>query len=579
MNGHPASGESNGFRAEQHVKTLLLLLLATLLLVVVIMAAVPPVSRDALTHHLAVPKLYLRHGGIVELPDIPFSYYPMAIDMLYLLPLALGSDIAPKYIHFAFALLTAALIWSYLKNQLGGVYGLLGALLFLSLPVIVKLSITVYVDLGLIFFSTGALLLLLRWMDSGLRPRCLFFAAVVCGLCLGTKYNGLVTFFILSCFVPLIYISGRRIEWSESDSAATESHSPPVTRKPLAMRASGCAILFIALALAVFSPWMIRNYAWTKNPLYPLFGSIFASESNVSGPESEEGEVSRRPFGHFMIRKHIYREPFWWTMLIPVRIFFQGQDDNPRLFDGRMNPYLFFLPLAAFLLLCKASRIQRVHMRFLLLFTVIYLWIAFFKTDMRIRYIAPIIPPLVILSVFGLHRLVEGIRSLSNNAGRKAAGIAFSVGLILLMTLNGLYAADLFRRVQSLDYLAGRVSRGEYIRQRRPEYAVMQYANRQTPDTSRILGLFLGNRRYYSEREMQFGNNLLLDITRRAGSAEDISSELKKKGFTHLMIGYRLFNEWYGKQLDAADRSKLQYFLDHTARRLTSMDGHGLFAL
>ncbi len=46
---------------------LLLLLLAGVILVVVLMASVPPVSRDALVQHLAVPRLYLRHGGIYEI--------------------------------------------------------------------------------------------------------------------------------------------------------------------------------------------------------------------------------------------------------------------------------------------------------------------------------------------------------------------------------------------------------------------------------------------------------------------------------------------------------------------------------
>ena len=69
------------------------------------MAAVPPVSRDALTHHLAVPKLYLHYGGMVEIPAIVFSYYPMNLDLLYLLPLYFGNDILPKFIHFTFALL------------------------------------------------------------------------------------------------------------------------------------------------------------------------------------------------------------------------------------------------------------------------------------------------------------------------------------------------------------------------------------------------------------------------------------------------------------------------------------------
>ena len=57
---------------------------------IVILASVPPISRDALVHHLAVPKLYLRHGAIHEIPFMVFSYYPMNLDMLYLAALRLG---------------------------------------------------------------------------------------------------------------------------------------------------------------------------------------------------------------------------------------------------------------------------------------------------------------------------------------------------------------------------------------------------------------------------------------------------------------------------------------------------------
>ena len=113
--------------------------LALLIVAIVILSWVPPVSRDALTHHIAVPKLYLQHGGIYEIPSIVFSYYPMNLDLLYMIPLYFGNDIAPKYIHFLFALLTAVLIFYYLQKRLGSQWGLFGALFFLSLPLIVKL--------------------------------------------------------------------------------------------------------------------------------------------------------------------------------------------------------------------------------------------------------------------------------------------------------------------------------------------------------------------------------------------------------------------------------------------------------
>ena len=141
------------FKRHTFLNFLLAGILALLIVSIIILSWVPPVSRDALTHHLAVPKLYLKHGGVYEIPSIKFSYYPMNLDLLYLVPLYFGNDIIPKYIHFMFALLTGWLIYSYLRKKLDTGWALLGALFFLSLPIIVKLSITVYVDLGLVFFQ------------------------------------------------------------------------------------------------------------------------------------------------------------------------------------------------------------------------------------------------------------------------------------------------------------------------------------------------------------------------------------------------------------------------------------------
>ena len=151
------------------MKALFAVLLAVIVISILILAYVPPVSRDALIHHLALPKLYLKHGGIYEIPAAPFSYYPMNLDLLYMIPLYFGNDIIAKYIHFVFALLTAIFIFRYLRRRLDDVYALLGVVLFLSLPIIVKLSITVYVDLGLIFFSTAALFSLFKWMNNNFK--------------------------------------------------------------------------------------------------------------------------------------------------------------------------------------------------------------------------------------------------------------------------------------------------------------------------------------------------------------------------------------------------------------------------
>jgi 4-amino-4-deoxy-L-arabinose transferase-like glycosyltransferase len=562
---------------------LLALGLLGLLAAIIVLASVPPVDRDALTHHLAVPKLYLRQGGIYEIPEIPFSYYPMNLDLIYLAALHLGSDIAPKYIHAAFGLLTAWILYGYLRRRLQSTaYGLLGCLLFLSVPVVVKLSITVYVDLGLIFFSTAALLQLFRWAASGFQMRHLLLSGVWTGLCLGTKYNGMLCAFLLGLIVLILPARA-------TGEAAGAAHVPWAKHgKPSTWRALGYAAVFTAVALTVFSPWMIRNYIWTGNPVYPMAESLLGP--NTGRPSTETAEVgsdhaaeenSGSGMNHFVLRTVGYGESLVEILLIPLRVFFQGVDDNPKYFDGRLNPYLLIFPLAA---LALAGRRRRpaawiLEQQVLAGFALVYLLLGFLLTDMRVRYIAPIIPPLVLLAVFGIYGLLSAVRNSRVGWIRRCGAVAIFAGLGGLLVLNGAYLRELMDRVQPFGYLTGKVSRDEYIQNHRPEYAVHTYINRHLDDGSRILCLFTGNRIYYSDREMVCDPDMFRSIIRSAPSSQAAMNALKQRGVTHLFLQGNIFNYWAASQFNGRASEVLEHFFKRNLDSLYQAHGFYLFRL
>jgi len=126
----------------------------------------PPISRDALIHHLAVPKLWLKHGGLFEMPWAEYSYYPMYINLLYFVCLYFKNDIVPKFIHFGFGLGTGWLIYLYLKQKFSSNWALLGMVIFLTAPIVVWLSTSAYIDLGMTFFTTASVLAFVKWRDS-----------------------------------------------------------------------------------------------------------------------------------------------------------------------------------------------------------------------------------------------------------------------------------------------------------------------------------------------------------------------------------------------------------------------------
>jgi 4-amino-4-deoxy-L-arabinose transferase-like glycosyltransferase len=543
----------------RHPEGFLLVLLGLLILCIIILSLVPPVAKDELIHHLAVPKLYLKHGGMYEIPFMPFSYYPMNLDMLYLIPLYFGNDIIPKFIHFGFALLTAGLLFWYLKRRVGLGYALFGVVFFLSIPIIVKLSISAYVDLGVLFFSFASLLLLLKWVESGLQRKFLILAAVIAGLAMGTKYNGMVTTVLLTLFVPILY--SRKGKGNFFGSALH-------------------GLLFLSIALLVFSPWMARDYSWKKNPIYPLYDYKFnPQKSQGSGEDQGRNESINGGLGVFVIRQGIYHEPWWEIALVPIRIFLEGQDGSAKYFDGKLNPFLLFLSVFAFWRIREEEEEVRKEKKAMLAFVVLFFTIAFFTSDLRIRYIAPMIPVLVVLSVMGADKLHRAIGKVKNAKRKDIFFAVLVVALASALAYNGQYVVDQFKEVEPLEYIAGKISRDEYLNRHRPEYAAMSFINHYLPQDAKVMLIFLGSRGYYCDRSYVYGDEALGPVFLGSGNAEEMYSKLKSMGITHLLIYDRLFGRWVRDNLKDRAEKTLKPFFSNYGKLVYSQTGFSIFAL
>ena len=232
---------------------------SAILLVECLLGLLPPTSRDELTHHLAIPKLYADAGRIVEVPVAPYAYYPMLVDMLYTPWVYWGYDFVPKWIHALYGALTGLLLYAYLGWRMNGLYGLLGAFFFLSTPVILRLSHWGYIDLGITFYTTAALLLLLRWRENRNALSALALAGLSLGFALATKPNGLVAALIIVMLFAWVLAK------------------PP--RKSLFASMQETA-LFGALTLLPFLPWLLKNWWQTGNPFYPFFPGWFQREGH-----------------------------------------------------------------------------------------------------------------------------------------------------------------------------------------------------------------------------------------------------------------------------------------------------------
>jgi hypothetical protein len=282
---------------------------------------------------------------------------------------------------------------------------------------------------------------------------------------------------------------------------------------------------------------------------------------------------------HFAIRKIIYKEQWWEIALIPLRIFFQGEDDDPKLFDGRLNPFLLFLPIVAFFNFRRDSRKLRREKLILLIFSILYVLYTFIQTDMRIRYIAPVIPPLVILAVMGLRTSVIIIQDRWAGTKRRLAFGLAAAAVFFLFTLNTRYLVAQFHYVKPMSYLSGELQRDDYITRYRGEYPAIQFINRQLPTTAQLLALGLGNRIYYSDRRMNCDPDFFKNAIAAALSADSLADILRSRGYSHLLIRQQYFQRFIFDHMSDEKRAIYAHFMKTRTEALFNGEGYQVFEI
>jgi hypothetical protein len=501
-----------------------------ILVVEIILCLVPPTARDELTHHLAIPKLYAQAGQIIEVPMAPYAYYPMLLDMLYTPWVYWGYDSVPKLIHGLFGFLTGLSLYAYLSRRMNAVYGLLGFFFFISVPSVLRLSHWAYVDLGTTFYTTAALLCMLRWHEEKGRGRWLLMAALSAGFAVATKPNGFVAWLLL--FFLFAWLSVRKNE---------QAHD----------RIFSECILFAVVGALPFLPWLAKNWLQTGNPFFPLLGGFFAAKTGVGG-----NDASYVSLGVFAKRELLYGESWWQITTLPLRLFFFGRDDDPQYFDGVLGPSLILLLPWAF----KGKWLE--EKKLLMSFALLFFLYALFLVDLRARYVLPIVPPMVILFTYGVFNVYLRI---------KQPAYLFAV-LFGFAACNSYYLWRYFQDVAPLGYVIGRETREAYLARALPEYPAFRYVNRELSPATKIYLLFVGRRVYHCEREyFHDGGDLpgfLLRTIREAKDPVDIARQLKAKRLTHLLVRDELLIRFLHDNLDVP-RQRL--WADFTTHHLTSL--------
>lgn len=507
------------------------------------LALMPPSVRDELIQHLALPSLYARNGSIIEVPFMGFSYLPQNIALLYLIPIGLGSDIAPRLMHLGFSVLTALSIYQFIRPKAGANLALLGFAAYLATPVVLNLSRMAYVDGGAVFFSTLSLIAALRFHENNGKGW-LIYSALSMGFALGAKYTILPAFLFIGAFIAWSACkkSGRSAEGMKS------------------------GVIYALLALALLSPWLARNALWKGNPFYPLYQPAPASAASVGKTPSPGAMQLSENMAPIAKRLVLYNEGAFDVALIPLRIFFEGKDNSIERFDGVFNPvYLFLIPLAFFI---RKDR----DAKWLGLFASLFFLTALLTVDLVIRYLLPAVPAVVILVVLGFRNLkeVRGLRPLI---------VTF---VMAIFAYDALYTWGLYKAHRPFDYISGKVTRAGYLEAVLPDYKAVSYANSHLPQSARVMLLLAGERGYYWERDYFYtdrAGTTIKAIIRDGGGATGFKSAMEGRGVTHLFINDKVMSGFVNNNLDGSERAVLvDFFRDH-AELLHSSNGFSIYRI
>ena len=531
-------------------KASLFFLLAATAAIALIGALTPPLNYDTLSYHLGVPKLYICHHRIIYLPHQVYSNFPFTVEMLFCLSLLLKGDILAKLIHLSFGLLTVGAIYCFSRRYFNHKIALLAAAIFYNIPLVGFLSTTAYIDLGVTLYVFLALQGWVNWSYSGKRQD-LLMSAIFTGLAMGTKYPA-----ILFSFLPLLL--GIVLKTGLIDRV----------RWPGALKR---AFIFSLVAVGMASPWLIKNFIYTGNPIYPLFYNLL-------------GGRGWSAFNALRFMKH-HSPSFgnWWEIFrLPLDIS-KSKDIGPL--------FIIFAPFMIFL-----KRFEELG-KLLLAYGGLYFLLWMFFTHGDHRFLLPVFPGLSIvvaylimrfrertlhallliaglgvtltlnyqrIRLFGLHLISfqEGIFLLPLSLGlsalivflvvncmkRKSLSAPIVTALALMMLINLLSVAAMIPGYGLLGPALGRESREEFLSRTFYAYDAFRFCNERLPQSAKIL--FIGeNQGYYCDRDFlansPLDDNIIVGIVNSSNSGTEIGEKLKEMGITHV-----LYNASEAKRVD-----------------------------
>jgi 4-amino-4-deoxy-L-arabinose transferase-like glycosyltransferase len=447
-------------------------------------ALAPEILFDGVAYHLAVPKTYLAEHGLVNLP---YGYNAHLVETLFTVALALHGQIVAKLLVLAMSILAAFGVYALGRRLSSPRVGLWAAALFYSTPLVSWLSSTTYIDLVVALFLVATLLAFLRWRETW-QIVWLLATAFLGGTAVGAK---LIALFGLPVIAFLLVMDLLR--------------TPGISVSSKVKALAGCALA----AFLVAAPYFLIVYIFTGNPIFPFLNGIFTTGS-FSPAANLSGDASDYSLGY---------SPLVFLKL-PFMVTFQSHRFGEGLSAGALGIALPLLPLG---LLLMARRKVAV----ILLGTCVVFLALLGYTMPYARYYIPILPVVMVLAI-------AAVIDFSSVPWVKGFNLAcLSLALVAQAALIPLMYWNIPERVP-LALAFGTESQEAFLTRALPPYRAVQYINRNRIPGERILGVGVGNIRFYLQNPLSMLNNVA--SYSRDSTVQETAASLARDGFAFLFV-------------------------------------------
>lgn len=517
-------------------------LVVVLLAAGLIVALAPVTDWDSLMYHLTVPARWLKSGWIHVPPDNLHASRTGLLQMLYVVPLALGEERAAALTALGFALALCLAIYSLARWAFGVRAAVFAGATFWATATIWFVAVTPRNDVALVFFLLLAHHQLLRGLGREER-RPLALAGVLLGLAIATKFQALPYALALLPLAVLDRSAGR----SQRSFTAIGQRMGVV----------------IASALCVALPWIIKNVLLLGAPFYPLLSSPVPPPWVVSLADGGAAVLSES------VRQAIWgaSEPFnlYDFFFRPGRLNIEGE---AALY--RPNFLLLALPLLPFV---KTERRKLLTLAGPGLLYLAILLVGFPQASLR--YLLPALVPLGAAAAVIALRLLERLPRSGLLAAVLAAAVLFPATTA---------ARRAMLRAEAHRHAAGFLSADRYLAyhfEYGPLHAALGRLSELDED-ARVLMIF--DARGFRAPRTVLQDNKLANWPYIQASARLVGSEqcLESTGITHVLVNRWVF-EYYarspGFRADAVDVDALGTFMTRCTEPLWDHRGISLFRI